>query len=332
MYDMSLFSSALAISLVRFLRHKQALGREYRAEYFRLRNLDHYLARRNATDLNTRIFLSWCETKKHVASGVRRADMLTVRAYCLYRRRSEPDCYVPDTRLFPHQHVQRSPYIFTEAEIRGLLNRTSDLRRISHTPLRLEATRLILVLLYCAGLRIGELLRLDVDDYDSAEQTLYIRSSKFHKSRKIPLSPDAVFELKQYLTARQQLSSRHDVRKRLVWNGSGQGDGYSVGRFRLAIAQLLDREEICDCSGNRPTIHSLRHTFAVHALLRWYRCGVDLKSKLPQLAIYMGHVSIISTAKYLHFVDELVSAASTRFASHAAKILGAPVEITGDPS
>ena len=96
--------------------------------------------------------------------------------------------------------------------------------------------------------------------------------------------------------------------------------------------QLLDREGIRGPDGRRPTIHCLRHTFAVHVLLRWYRKGVNLQSRLPQLATYMGHVSIVSTEKYLHFVADLASAASTRFASHSARLLGTQAGAMENPS
>jgi hypothetical protein len=56
--------------------------------------------------------------------------------------------------------------------------------------------------------------------------------------------------------------------------------------------------------------------------LRWYRRGVEVQSKLPQLATYMGHVSIASTQTYLHFVGELMSVTSDRFAASSSKLLG----------
>ena len=57
----------------------------------------------------------------------------------------------------------------------------------------------------------------------------------------------------------------------------------------------------------------MRHSFAVQALIRWYREGADVQSQLPKLAMYMGHVSIVSTAYYLRFVPEVASLASERF-------------------
>lgn len=65
--------------------------------------------------------------------------------------------------------------------------------------------------------------------------------------------------------------------------------------------------------GRRPRVHDFRHSFAVQCLLRWYRQGADVQSNLPKLAMYMGHVSIVSTAYYLRWIPELAQAASDRF-------------------
>ena len=64
-----------------------------------------------------------------------------------------------------------------------------------------------------------------------------------------------------------------------------------------------------------------RHAFAVTVLLRWYRAGHDVQVKLPFLAHYMGHVSIVSTAYYLQFVEPLAAAASTRFADACGTVI-----------
>jgi len=63
-----------------------------------------------------------------------------------------------------------------------------------------------------------------------------------------------------------------------------------------------------------------RHSFAVTALERWYRQGVDVSNKLPHLATYMGHVSIASTHYYLRLSPELGQTASQRFHYYAGRI------------
>ena len=64
-----------------------------------------------------------------------------------------------------------------------------------------------------------------------------------------------------------------------------------------------------------------RHSFAVNALLRWYRAGADVEAKLPMLATYLGHSSAISTHYYLHFIEPLRTAASERFADHYGELV-----------
>jgi hypothetical protein len=56
-----------------------------------------------------------------------------------------------------------------------------------------------------------------------------------------------------------------------------------------------------------------RHSCAVNALIRWYHSDADIKTKLPFLAAYLGHISIVSTYCYLHFVEPLRALASKRF-------------------
>ena len=72
-----------------------------------------------------------------------------------------------------------------------------------------------------------------------------------------------------------------------------------------------------------------RHAFAVNALLRWYRAGLDVQAKLPFLAAYMGHVWVVSTAYYLQFVEPLAAAASARFADHCGDLITGPTGMGG---
>jgi integrase/recombinase XerD len=82
--------------------------------------------------------------------------------------------------------------------------------------------------------------------------------------------------------------------------------------------------------GTGRAFHDLRHTFAVHALMRWYRTGADVQAKLPRLATYMGHVSIVSTAYYLAFVEPLRALASARFAQRCGALIRCGVDAAGD--
>jgi integrase len=174
-------------------------------------------------------------------------------------------------------------------------------------------------LLYTCGLRRGELVRLVLSDYDPRERTLLVRASKFHKSRLVALSADACRELDQYLVARGELGDAPDG-PLLVRSGHGIR-ARSGGGFGRSMRSLFRAAGVRTAAGALPRVHDLRHTHAVHALLRWYRAGADVNAKLPMLATSMGHASVVSTAYYLQLLDPVLQTANDRFADHVARFL-----------
>jgi len=324
---------AIGSVIIRYLTLKTALGRRYALERRILERLEAFLATTaGATaDLTPETFAAWAQTLQHLMPTVRRNHLWIVRNLCLYRRRTEPACFVPDLTLFPTPHQPRAPYIFRPEEIVHLLRATSTLAPTPHSPLRPHVFHLAVVLLYTTGLRRGELLRLTLGDYARDEHVLLIRETKFHKSRWVPLARTTVREVERYLLARkrQHLSVApptpllaHGIKVLRGYTGVGLGHGFR---------QLLATTRIRTPDGHRPRIHDLRHTFAVHALMRWYRTGTDVQAKLPRLATYMGHVSIVSTAYYLAFVEPLRALASARFARRCGALIRCGADAAGDP-
>ncbi|MGY4230301.1 integrase [Bradyrhizobium sp. USDA 4503] len=165
----------------------------------------------------------------------------------------------------------------------------------STSPLRPAVMRLAVVLLYTAGLRRGELLRLTLADVDPRHGILHIRVSKFHKSRIVPLSPDAARELRSYLRKRLRPPLSCSSDSPLLCNSKGRVRGYTGTGIRQGVQALFRAANVCGTDGRTPRVHDFRHSFAVGSLLRWYQQGADVQSNLPKLAMYMGHVSIVST-------------------------------------
>ena len=164
-------------------------------------------------------------------------------------------------------------------------------------------------------------MRLTLADYDPAEQTLRIRDTKFHKSRLVPLSHDAAREMDAFLEARRRFPHAPDAP--LLCSRHGGLRPYTGAGLAQGLGHLFRCADVRTASGQLPRVHDLRHSFALHALLRWYRAGIDVQAKLPALATYMGHVSIVSTQYYLGFIEPLAQAASDLFGHHCASMLGA---------
>jgi len=314
------YRSQLGPIIDRFISVKRALGRRYTKEQAVLAHLDHFLAARGQDpELTAETFSQWCTAIDHLTPGVRRNWMRIARNLCLYRQREEPTCFVPDPACFPKDHQPRRPHLFTPQEIIRLLHAADELKPHAASPLRREVYRLAIVLLYTAGLRRGELVRLKLSDYDSAEGILQIRATKFHKTRNVPLSSDAVREIENYLQARRRLPYAEDAP--LLCNSVGGMKAYTGAGLAQGLRQLFRHANVRTSSGGLPRVHDLRHGFAHQALLRWYHDGVDVQSKLPALAIYMGHVSIVSTEHYLAFLEPFALEASSRFACHCQAFL-----------
>jgi integrase len=235
----------------------------------------------------------------------------TVFKFHRYRRRTEPQCFLPDRESLARQEPHPLPTLVEREQIARLLAYVSTLDCINH-PLRPAVLRLALVLLYTAGLRRGELVRLTLGDVDGRSGVLRIRESKFHKSRWVPLAPSARTELRKYLQARRKAGFDQDPGAPLLV--SKYARAYTGGGIWHALKATFIAAGIRDSSGRCPRVQDLRHSFAVAALLRWYEAGADVQSNLPKLALYMGHVSIVSTAYYLRCMPEVVARAGERFA------------------
>jgi integrase/recombinase XerD len=306
-------STALDRPITAWLAHQRALGREYGNEERVLDSLRRSIARHRAADLDQVGFDLWCDTLRHLDANTRRARQRIARKFCLYRQRTEPMCYVPNPLYFARPHPGRSPIIVEPEQAARMLAETAGLTPTANSPLLPAVMRLAIVILYTAGLRRGELLRLTLDDVEPRAGVLRIRSSKFHKSRLVPLSPDAGDELRAYLCKRLVPSLDASPHAPLLCNTRGGLRGYTGTGLSAGIHRLFKTTGVQNSEGRRPRIHDLRHSFAVQALVRWYREGADVQSNLPKLAMYMGHVSIVSTAYYLHFVPALAALAGDRF-------------------
>lgn len=313
--------SPLASVIARYVAVKQALGRRFDAPNDYLWKLDRFLISRHNSDLTAETFAAWCSTLGDLKNGPRRQRMRVVYHFCLFRRRSEPECFVPDPSQFPPPQPRSRPHIFTSTEIAKVLHAAESLRANALSPIHRQVARLAVVLLYTAGLRRGELVRLKLGDYNATERVLLIRETKFYKSRLVPISDDATHEMKEYLHDRKRPDFPCDAEAPLLLNRHGGLTGYTGTGLANMIRKLFHRADIRTASGRGPRVHDLRFSFAVHALLRWYQAGVDVQARLPALTTYMGHGSIASTQYYLEFVEGLAQAACERFDRHCSRFL-----------
>ena len=307
--------SWLGSAIQSYLNLKRSLGRVFRTEATVLAHWDHFVHRRYSCSRRVRpqMFAQWCQELAGLTPTVSRARQRIVRDFLLYYAREHRCTFIPDRRTFPKPTPVVSPRLISDAEMARVLMAADQLPPTAENPLRAQTVRIGLILLFCCGLRRGELLRLKLGDIDTERATLSIRLTKFHKSRLVPLSPSAMEELRVYLKARRQKNLPTSPDSFLMWSQRRTPEVYCPERLVSLWHQLCVSAEVLGTRGHPPRLHDLRHSCAVLVLQHWYAQGVDVQAKIPYLAAYLGHVNAASTHYYLKLTPELSRAASERF-------------------
>ena len=177
-------------------------------------------------------------------------------------------------------------------------------------PLSAATYETLIGLLAVTGMRVGEAIRLDRADLLLDDGLLSVRDSKFDQSRMVPIHPSTVGVLRDYLERRRVLSPLPSEPSLFVHPAGNRVRYESVQAMFRALARRAGVEARSDRC--RPTVHGLRHTFAVNTLVSWYREGADVQARLPQLSTFLGHADVKWTYWYLSASPELLSLAADR--------------------
>lgn len=295
--------SPLAPLMGQFIQEKRACGYQYGAAASMLSRFDAFLCNRglDRCELPRSLSRPWLAKQPHESARTQQYRISVVRQFAMYMCRLGYRADVPDQMLGIRRATPFTPRILTHAEIERLLDAVDRLRPDAKaSPWRHLVMPEVFRLLYGCGLRVNEVLQLRVADVDLVHGVLTVRAAKFGKDRLVPPALALVQRLEKYAA---EIGRRPDD---AYFFPSTQGGKWTSQGIYDLFRKLLYR---CGIShggrGRGPRIHDLRHTFAVHTLLRWYREGADLQAKLPVLATYLGHVSVEGTQQYLHLTAEL---------------------------
>jgi site-specific recombinase XerD len=304
-----------------FLIFKRAMGYAYvRAEHT-LRSFERFARHQASLERCSRIELE-TTLRKWLCRGQDRTpftvalDLGVLRQLCLYRRRRDPQGFVPEHDWAPATESIHVPHIFSREQVKRLLEVASR-PRSRNVPA--EAVYTLMLILYCTGLRFGEAVRLQMADVDLRQSLFHIRESK-GRSRIVPFGDDLTRQIKRYLLHRQSLVRTVDPAALFIGRNGRQ---LTVKGLSDVVRRIMRQQGMKPARGRvgaRP--YDFRHTFAVHRLTEWYRKGEDIHARLPWLSAYMGHLNVLGTETYLHATPELLRLASQRL----KRRLHAPLE------
>lgn len=306
------FTSTFARNLRKFIEFKRARGCVYDARILRrLRSFDRFVARHSSGAKRPRlkrVIEKWlCHAEGRKPETVR-GDLSTIRQFCLFLRRYDARCFVPDLEMGPKwKHIPRfKPYIYTADEIRLLLAHADELA----PAYRALTFRTLISVLYCTGIRPGEAARLQFRDLDLGGKALLIRQSK-GKTRWVPFHGQLAKCIRRHVSERKRIGPTSPT-SLLFTHPNGRSFGQNT--ITNTVRELLRGCGLKSPQGREgPRLYDLRHTYATHVLLRWHKEGRDLHAMLPFLSAYMGHVNLLGTEVYLSGTPELLQLASRRF-------------------
>jgi integrase/recombinase XerD len=215
------------------------------------------------------------------------------------------------------------PYVFSIEELRRfftfLQTQADSPDNDTAVSFQFRTQYVLYYLLYACGLRVSEGVRLAVEDYSSSEGTIFIKPSKFHKDRLIPIGVRVASNLESLLELRRRMFGIPpeglfflSLRDRQPYTASSASQYFQKTMRHLGIYRPAFTYR--NCTHGTPHLHELRRAFAVHRLMRWYREQADVDAKLPLLATYMGHARFEYTKTYLTLTQQLLAEAGHRFA------------------
>jgi integrase len=308
----------LHLHLDSYLSVREALGFQMRAERTLLRGFVHFVENAQVSGpIRAQLAVDWAcasSSKRGTSGASQRLSM--VRGFLSYLRASLPETEVPGRDLVASARRSK-PFLFSAEQLQALMRAAQEAG--PQGALRPYTLSTLIGLLASTGLRAGEAIRLTMADVelDCAPPFLHIRETKFHKSRLVPLHPSTADQLRFYISMRRDL--RYDALSDVFFvSEKGQALSYqALAGWFTTLCQRMGIEPIN--GGRRPTLHALRHAFAIERIRRWYHEGVDVQALLPNLSVYLGHVRPQDSYWYLTATPELLTAAAARFQHYAVR-------------
>lgn len=223
------------------------------------------------------------------SDATRQSRLVVLRQFCLCLNRIGVAAYVPPAG----QVKARSdfvPRIVREPEMARIIE-VAEGKALRWPPMALK-------MLWCTGIRIGELSALTVGDFHRGDRSLCIAHAKNDRSRIIPVSGSLAGDLGEYID--EHVPGGDSCR----WLFPGRDPGSH--RNKVAVGNRLHgiyREAGVLTDGGRPIrTHDIRHPFAIAALEKMVGQGMDAYVALPLLSAFMGHANIYDTEYYLRFL------------------------------
>lgn len=298
-------ASTLRTALDHYLAVRRAVGFKLTRDGLLLAQFVSFCDQAGAERITHDVAVAWVTTPPKASPSWLGMRLCVVRSFAAWMQATDPATEIPEQGWLPPRR-RTSPFLYTDDEIGALMAAARNAR----WPLSAATYETLIGVLAVTGMRVGEAIHLDRDDVALDDGVITIRDAKLGKTRQVLAQPTTVEALRRYLATRSVLSPFphepalfvHPAGNRITYRSVCPMFHTLCGR-----ADITPRSAAC-----RPTIHGLRHTFAVNTLVGWYRDGGDVQARLPLLSTWLGHTDPKWTYWYLSSTPELLDLACQR--------------------
>jgi Site-specific recombinase XerD len=207
------FKSILSELIIGYIEEKRSIGYKYIKSASHLKNFDTFLAKEHLMEkkLPKELVLLWTNKRFNETEGNRSNRISIARGFAKYMVRLGYDAYILPAASVTIDRYSYVPYIFSEQELKSIFIVCDNYPSSDISPNRHLILPLLFRMLYGCGLRISEALKLECNDVDLKQGTLFIRNAKFGKERIVPMAESLTERCRQYLVKVHNLKSCNPI-------------------------------------------------------------------------------------------------------------------------
>lgn len=279
-----------------FIQYKLFLGYKYKTDNIVINEIKGYLIQNNISVITMEVTENYARINENLSSNTIARNMGVFREFCHFLKYQKGiDCYQIPKKLYPQNHNNYIPYVFTKNEIKLIYsNMDKPLCNYHYAYYNQNAYPLIIKILYQTGMRIGEVLNLKLEDYKRDISVFEVKNTKNLEDRYVAFD--------EYLN--KQIA---DFCDKFFDNISESENIFKVSKSAVAkyFKKVLILSDI-KINDNGPRIHDLRHTFVVHRVEKAMENKEDFNTILPILQSQLGHKSLDSLSYYFHITKDVL--------------------------
>jgi len=283
---------------------------------------DEYLCRINHTEkkIEESVIEGWIkEVSAGISVNTSSLHVHYIRQLLLYLISCGYPCFIPRTVRTRDTYV---PYLYSDKDIEEIFKAADSLTvpQAAKNIFIEKEMPLILRLLFCCGLRVGETLNIKVGDVDFKRDLILLRVTKKYKQRVVPYGEELSGIIYRYCAGMGILNDSEAYLfpaedKYIHVSANSVGNYYRVIREKAEISNKYSIR-----NGRGACLHCFRHSFAVRSFDKNERNGIKAGESVPFLSTYLGHDSLYETEKYLKYSGGYFEDTLTKFTAFSGDL------------